>query len=223
MEFTESELHSALFSRNNNKSPGIDSITSEILKASYDFISPFLLYLYNRIFNTGEYPRAWGEGIITPIFKKDDVNDASSYRGITLINVVAKIYSQLLLNKMTKWAAKYEKLASNRFGFQKGKFNVNCIFILHSAITKGLHVDSGQKLYAVFIDYEKCFDKIERPLLWQKLLSENVSCKVVKAVRSMYIIVKSYVKYKSSYSNFFDPTVGLKQGDPSSPLLFMFL
>ena len=60
MEFTESELHSALFSQNNNKSPRIDSITSEILKASYDFTSPFLLYLYNRIFNTGEYPRAWG-------------------------------------------------------------------------------------------------------------------------------------------------------------------
>ena len=68
---------------------------------------------------------------------------------------------------------------------------MDCIFILHSAITKVL--DSGQKLYAVFIDYEKCFDKIERSLLWQKLLSENVSCKVVKAVRSMYITVKSYV------------------------------
>ena len=219
MEFTESELHSALFSQNNNKSPGIDSITSEILKASYDFISPFLLYLYNRIFNTGEYPRAWGEGIITPIFKKGDVNDPSNYRGITLINVVAKIYSQLLLNRLTKWAEKYEKLACNQFGFQKGKSIVDCIFILHSAITKVL--DSGQKLYAVFIDYEKCFDKIERSLLWQKLLSENVSCKVVKAVRSMYITVKSCVKYKSSYSNFFDSTVGLKQGDPSSPLLFM--
>ena len=96
---------------------------------------------------------------------------------------------------------------------------MDCIFILHSAITKVL--DSGQKLYAVFIDYEKCFDKIERSLLSQKLLSENVSCKVVKAVRSMYITVKSCVEYKSSYSNFFNSTVGLKQGDPSSPLLFM--
>ena len=37
----------------------------------------------------------------------------------------------------------------------------------------------------------------------------------------MYIPVKSCVKYKSSYSNFVDSTVGLKQGDPSSPLLFM--
>ena len=37
----------------------------------------------------------------------------------------------------------------------------------------------------------------------------------------MYNTVKSCVKYKSSYSNFFASNVGLKQGDPSSPLLFM--
>ena len=38
----------------------------------------------------------------------------------------------------------------------------------------------------------------------------------------MYTTVKSLVKYNSTYSNFFDSSVGLKQGDPSSPLLFMF-
>ena len=38
----------------------------------------------------------------------------------------------------------------------------------------------------------------------------------------MYTVVKSCVKYRSSYSNFFDSSIGLKQGDPSSPLLFMF-
>ena len=106
MEFTESELHSALFSQNNNKSPGIDSITSEILKASYDFISPFLLYLYNRIFNTGQYPRAWGEGIIAPIFKKGDVNDASNYRGITLIKCRSKSIFPIVIKQIDKMGRK---------------------------------------------------------------------------------------------------------------------
>ena len=56
--FTETELRKVIFSLHNNKSPGLDSLTSEILKSAYDFISTFLLSLYNRMFNTGEYPRA---------------------------------------------------------------------------------------------------------------------------------------------------------------------
>ena len=219
-DFTESELRRAVFAQKDNKSPGIDSISSEILKASYDVISPSLLYLYNRMFRNGEYPRAWGDGIIAPIFKKGDVNDAGNYRGITLINILAKVYSQLLLNRLTGWVEKYEKITKHQFGFQKGKSVVDCIFILHSIISKIL--DSGEKLYCVFIDYEKCFDKIDRTFLWQKLISEKVSCKLVNAIRSMYITVKSCIRYNSSYSEFFSLNNGLKQGDPSSPLLFMF-
>ena len=76
-----------------------DDIKSEIFKISFDLISPFLLKLYNRLFQNGEYPRSWGEGIIVPIFKGGDANMAQNYRGITLINIIAKIYSQILLNR----------------------------------------------------------------------------------------------------------------------------
>ena len=38
----------------------------------------------------------------------------------------------------------------------------------------------------------------------------------------MYTVVKSCIRYRSSQSMFFDSFIGLKQGDPSSPLMFMF-
>jgi hypothetical protein len=132
---------------------------------------------------------------------------------------LAKIYSQLLLNRLTIWANEHDKILKNQFGFQKGKSIIDCIFILHSIIAKV--INSGKKLYCIFIDYQQCFDKIERSFLWQKLISENVSLKLVNAIKSMYKTVKSCVSYKNSYSEYFSSNIGLKQGDPSSSLLFM--
>ena len=67
-----------------------------------------------------------------------------------------------------------------------------------------------------------CFDKINRSFLFQKLLKEHVSTKSVNAIKSMYAVVRSCVRYNNHHSDFFESHIGLKQGDPSSPLLFMF-
>ena len=111
-----------------------------------------------------------GRWFYHPYLQKGNIDDAGNYRGIKLINILAKIYSQLLLNRLTNWSEKYEKLSKNQFGFQKGKSDVDCVFILHSIITKVLN--TGEKLYCVFIDYEKCFDKIDRSFLWHKLIQK---------------------------------------------------
>lgn len=37
----------------------------------------------------------------------------------------------------------------------------------------------------------------------------------------MYATVKLCIKYNNSFSQFFDSQIGLKQGDPSSPTIFM--
>ena len=90
-------------------------------------------------------------------------------------------------------------------------------------------MNDGEKLYctlidyekAFVIDYEKAFDRVDRSLLWHKLIYENVSSKFVRAIKSMYNVVKSCVRYKSSLSGFVSSQNGLKQGDPSSPPMFM--
>ena len=79
---------------------------------------------------------------------------------------MAKIYSQILLNRLNKWAEEEEKILDNQFGFQKGKSTVDCIFTFYLIIAKTL--GSKEKIYCVFIDNEKAFDKVDRSFLWQK-------------------------------------------------------
>ena len=58
-------------------------------------------------------------------------------------------------------------------------------------------------------------------MLWQTFIRERVSSKMVCAFKSMYNSVKTCVHYISSHCEYFDSGIGLKQGDPCSPIIFM--
>ena len=136
---TEDEVRNIVFNQNNNKSSGLDNIVAEFYKHSFEFLSQFIVQLFKRIFINGEYPNCWGHGVVIPIFKGGDIENPKNYRGITLINVLGKIYSQILLNRLTKWSDKHDKISTTQFGFQKCKSTVDCIFILHAIISKTLN------------------------------------------------------------------------------------
>lgn len=177
------ELKTAVFSQNNNKACGLDQICSEIYKHGFNELSPFLLNFFNRLLLRGEYPSCFGEGIIYPIFKGGNIDDPKNYRGITLINIMSKIFSQIILNRLTKWSVKHEFLLDNQFGFQKGKSTIDCIFVLHSIIAKIL--SNNTKLHCAFVDFKKCFNKINRGNLFSKLINSNVSTRFINVVKSM--------------------------------------
>ena len=66
------------------------------------------------------------------------------------------------------------------------------------------------------------FDRIDRVMLWQKLMRANVSTKIIKALKSMYTIVKSVIRYKNTNSEAISSFIGVKQGDPASSILCLF-
>ena len=73
-----------------------------------------------------------------------------------------------------------------------------------------------------FLDWEKLFDRIDRVYLWHKLLMENISTKFANAIKSMYSVVKSFVRYKFTDSNLINSNNGVKQGDPARSILCLF-
>ena len=83
--------------------------------------------MYNYIFDKGIYPKSWCNGVIVPIFKKGDRSCAENYRGITLINVIAKIFSTLLRNRINKWCEDENIFNQAQFGFRDKRSNVDCI------------------------------------------------------------------------------------------------
>ena len=92
-KFDKDEILKVISSLKRNKSSGCDEIVADFFIDSKDFITPYLVKIFNKIYQDGVYPSAWAKGIIVPIHKKGDKLDAQNFRGITLINSMAKIFS----------------------------------------------------------------------------------------------------------------------------------
>ena len=77
------------------------------------------------------------------------------------------------------------------------------------------------KLYCAVIDCEKAFDTVIRDALWFKLTNNGISSKLTRMFRSLYHKVLAATKMQSDVSSFFEIALGVKQGEPLSPLLFI--
>jgi len=86
-----------------HKSPGIDQIPVELIKAGGRTIHYKIHILIISIWNKEELPEEWKESIIVPIYKKGNKTDCSNYRGISLLPTTYKILSNILLSRLTQY------------------------------------------------------------------------------------------------------------------------
>ena len=164
--------------------------------------------MFNVIFDSGNCPSIWTEGIIIPLFKKGHANDANNYRGITLISCLEKIFTSVINNRLLKWSNENSIVTDAQFGFKRGYGTTDAIFSLHTVISKVL--SSKKKLYCCFVDYRKALNRYK---LLSKLARSGITGKLYGIIKSMYQNLKSSVKFQCQFSQFFDCNVGLMQGE----------
>jgi len=75
-----------------HKSPGIDQIPAELIKAGGGTIRCAIHKLFISIWNKEELPEEWKESIIVPIHKKGDKRDCNNYWGISLLPSTYKLF-----------------------------------------------------------------------------------------------------------------------------------
>ena len=220
-DFTCDEILKAITSLKRGKSCGIDGLLPEMFIECKDIFTPLLTRLFNYMFSYCLYPESWTNGVIVPVPKKGDLNNENNYRGITLSSIFAKLFSIVLDSRLRNWSETNNKLNDFQFGFRKNKSTVDCVFVLTSIINKVIS-EENKKLYCAFIDFKKAFDTVYRNGLWFKLLENGASTKIVKMLRKMYENVKCCVRANGDLTASFDSYTGVKQGEPLSPLLFLF-
>ena len=212
------EVEAAARSLKNDKAAGPDRLIGEFFKFGINEIVPFLTKFFNTLFDYGLYPDSWTEAIIQPLHKKGDTTNPNNYRGISLLNLCSKMYSFILNKRITKWVEENNVVGEEQAGFRKKHSTIDHIFTLTALVQKQL--SRSRKLYCAFIDFKKAFDSISRDKLWNILKSSGIDGKMLRALKSMYKVVKAKVRVGSEMTDSFSCPKGLKQGEISSPVLF---
>lgn len=157
-----------------------------------------------------------------PIYKKGVPNLTDNYRGISLLNIMGKIYTSVIIRRLTIYTNIYDKIKEPQAGFREGYRTVDNAFILHALISKQLSKKGG-KLYVAYIDILKAFDSINRDKLFKVLAVNGLYGKLYASLTGMYRQVKARVRDSNgNLTPCFMCPLGLKQGCPGSPIMFIF-
>jgi len=108
--------------------------------------------------------------------------------------------------------------AKEQAGFRKTFRTTDQIFTLKTLINKT--IKSGGYLYTCFVDFQKAYDSVWREGLLQKFERIGISGKVLNIINSMFNEPKSAIYSNGKISENFQTTVGVKQRDVLSTLLF---
>ena len=216
---TNIEIDNALKAMNKNSSPGLDVITTKMLKIMHKVHPDFFSNFFSKILISGQYPREWSCALLIPIFKKRGREELNNYRGISILSATSKLFCTILNERLTTWAIKENKIASGQLGFMKGNRTSDAHIIINNLVSYYCH-KRLKKFYACFVDLEKAFDKLPRDLLLQKLRHIGVSGNFLNILNTMY--TNDYVKVRvgNRMTKAISVNQGLRQGCVLSPILF---
>jgi hypothetical protein len=216
---TENEIRNMIRRLKNKKSFGPDCLPNEIIKTGK--IDTFLLKLFQTCFSNSVAPSIWRKSIIVPIPKNSLLDPCipMNYRGISLLSCTYKLYTSILNDRLVKYNNHNNFIADEQNGFRKDRSCLDHVFTLTSIIRnrKSQNLDT----FCSFIDYQKAFDWVNKEVLLYKLMKFfKIHGKFYNTLKCLLFNSVTKVRINNNYTDWFDVSSGVRQGDTLSPTLF---
>ena len=215
-EILESEIRSAIAQLPNRKSPGIDGIPIELVKALGDRGTRMIHEMCNEIWRTREWPQQWKQSVYIPIPKKGNPRECGNNRTIALITHASKVLLKVMQRRIEPYMQR--ELAAEQAGFRKGRETRDQIANLRWILEKGR--EYNKHIYMCFIDYSKAFDCVDHTLLWRALEDMGVPKHLIVLLRNLYCNQEATVRTEAGDTEWFKIGKGVRQGCILSPYLF---
>ncbi len=217
---TLEEISQALKQMKNGKAPGNDDISADLLKAGGLPVLRRLHEIFVDIWLNEEIVENWTLAILIRLFKnKGDKKQCDNYRGISLLVVVSKLFTRIILNRIQKLID--QQLLEQQAGFRSNRSTIDQIFIIKMIMEKSR--EFNKSLFMCFIDIQKAYDSVNRDLLWRICKHYGLTDKIIRLLKLTYKNTRAKVRINGELSESFVIENGVMQGGIPSPVLFNIL
>uniref|UniRef100_A0A7I4YM96 Reverse transcriptase domain-containing protein n=1 Tax=Haemonchus contortus TaxID=6289 RepID=A0A7I4YM96_HAECO len=211
----DSEVANAIRSMKKGTAPGLDNIPADLLRSGSTALHTLLAEHFNHYIRLKRIPQQWKESKTVLLFKKGQREDISNYRPISLLSVVYKSFTKVLLNRVERILDNYQPVEQT--GFRK---NFSCMDNIH-AVCQLIERSREYRLplALLFVDYKKAFDSVEINAVLNALVQAGVDPAYVHLLEQCLSNTSTFIqlferKLKISVGK------GMRQGDTISPKLF---
>ncbi|NQY31519.1 MAG: reverse transcriptase family protein, partial [Flavobacteriaceae bacterium] len=200
--------------------PGGDKINNWFLKNLPLDVLKILLFIFNKSYTEGEFPKVWKTADIIPIFKTGkDPKNPINYRPISLLSCLGKLMEKIIYNRLYWISEKCGFLSDEQCGFRQRKSTLEPLIRLTQDIHRGFSTKSST--YVVFLDISKAYDTVWKDGLRFKLYQKGVRGRLLLWISDYLANRKGRVKLNDCSSNLMNLECGVPQGSVLSTLLFI--
>lgn len=221
--FTVKEVETAIKNENDNRSPGEDAISANVVAHIFCVYPNLLTQLYNKCLQYATFPARWKISTVKIIPKEYTLEPtAKSFRPISLLNVMGKILEKLIYDRLLVfvYSSPTIKMSSKQYGFTPQKSAENAINEVTSRQRKILN--DNKYGIMVSLDVSGAFDSA----WWQLILA---TLKKFKIPANLYHLIQDYFCNREAVmplcGEMFQKTLfrGCPQGAKCSPLFWNIL